>query len=463
LLLATIVGQLALADVGHPIKAIVLAGLFAGIVMLNSRPEGLTKEFRSAAGSETTDFLFSTDAAGSLTDAHPDPLAAWDPPPIPEPTQILNLDATPTRNRAPEPDRVPDPGGVSDPDRAPDPGGISEPGRVPDPGRGLDGDSTGEPESGSDPTLEQHWLPPTGPDPGPTKPVSSPPDPPDQPLVPPGATSAPAQARRTHWAVARMADETVDTVAKPPTPPGPAFGSIALAALAAVLGVALVLNTVADIFVGATTVIGTGMAVVGLLMTIAAFVGRARRLVPLAVILLILLPVSPIIDHAVNDGVGSSTIVVTSPDELQPAYQLGVGSLFLDLSDLAITEDTVIEAKVGTGGLEVVVPRGVPVLAQGETTVGGLWILGEGRGGVGNRLQVRPESSVPDDAPRLILDVSTTIGSVDVYRTWSERDVADEAVPDESVAEPPPIPDDSVDEPPPIPDPFDDEAEQLDG
>jgi phage shock protein PspC (stress-responsive transcriptional regulator) len=68
------------------------------------------------------------------------------------------------------------------------------------------------------------------------------------------------------------------------------------------------------------------------------------------------------LDVSLNDGVGDRQYHVETVDNLQPKYDLGIGDLDLDLSDLALpTGETRVDAHVGIGDLRVTVPRGVTV------------------------------------------------------------------------------------------------------
>ena len=224
--------------------------------------------------------------------------------------------------------------------------------------------------------------------------------------------------QRPHWAVAKMADETVLT----PTgtthyrPAGPPLAPITMAALLAVLGVALVLNTIAGVYVGAATVLGLSTAIVGLMIAVSAFIGRTLPLIPMAILLLLALPASATIDHAIQDGTGATDITVSSIDNLQSSYRLGVGELVVDLSRLEFTEDTTVTAAIGTGSLEVIVPADAVVEVRGQSQVGYVGALGAERAGLGTKLNVLPSASADESAPRLILEVEATIGSAEVYR-----------------------------------------------
>jgi phage shock protein PspC (stress-responsive transcriptional regulator)/predicted membrane protein len=68
------------------------------------------------------------------------------------------------------------------------------------------------------------------------------------------------------------------------------------------------------------------------------------------------------LDIHLSKGIGDRTYVVTSPDELQRKYELGIGQLELDLSRLRLrAPETSVTAHVGTGELRVVVPPDVTV------------------------------------------------------------------------------------------------------
>ena len=235
--------------------------------------------------------------------------------------------------------------------------------------------------------------------------------PPPAPLPPPAPTAGP----RAHWAVTKTAEETSLTPDEP-GPPGTPLASITLAAILAVVGVALVLNTLADIFVGAVTVSGISMAFIGIAVAVTSYRGSTLPLVPIAVGSMVALTAAPTIDHGLTDGFGSKDLAVDSVEDLAPRYVLGVGDLELDLRRLELTEDTVVNVEVGTGGLEVRVPRDAVVEIHAGSTVGYVEALGSGRGGINAKLNLLPPVGVDPDAPRLLINADTTIGGVEIYR-----------------------------------------------
>jgi phage shock protein PspC (stress-responsive transcriptional regulator) len=128
-----------------------------------------------------------------------------------------------------------------------------------------------------------------------------------------------------------------------------------------------------------------------------------RRLAIALAVLLALVVAAVAIFLAVFDvhlgrGVGDRTYVVSSAQELDSDYRLGIGSLELDLSRMQFPRgETHIETSVDVGDLEVIVPPGVAVRAHGEVQAGRVEILGtvdDGRNAdvdvseVGNRVLV---------------------------------------------------------------------------
>lgn len=91
-------------------------------------------------------------------------------------------------------------------------------------------------------------------------------------------------------------------------------------------------------------------------------------------------------------------------------YEMTAGSLELDLSRLDVSETTRISARVGFGEIDVVVPAGVSVVAEGHAFVGRLAILGSSDDGVG--LDRRVERGTAE--PLLVLDLTVVAGEVTV-------------------------------------------------
>jgi phage shock protein PspC (stress-responsive transcriptional regulator) len=87
-------------------------------------------------------------------------------------------------------------------------------------------------------------------------------------------------------------------------------------------------------------------------------------------------------DVSLNDGVGKHEYTPSSVSAVAPSYELGVGDLRIDLSDIGpISSPLRVKAKVGVGDLRVVVPQGVPVTVDGHVKAGSIEALGQSLSG----------------------------------------------------------------------------------
>ena len=76
-------------------------------------------------------------------------------------------------------------------------------------------------------------------------------------------------------------------------------------------------------------------------------------------------------DVSLDDGVGDNTYTPSALANVQPTYDLGVGDLRIDLSQVGpVTRRTPVNASVGVGRVRVIVPRGAAVAVDARTKVG---------------------------------------------------------------------------------------------
>jgi phage shock protein PspC (stress-responsive transcriptional regulator) len=116
-------------------------------------------------------------------------------------------------------------------------------------------------------------------------------------------------------------------------------------------------------------------------------------------------------DVSLNDGVGDHQYSPASIADVHQRYDLGVGSLRLDLSRLTVDRPLRVKLKVGVGELRVIVPRSASVVVDSHARLGDISSLGrhdDGRNAhvsAGNRA-----------AGKLYLDARVGGGSIDVVR-----------------------------------------------
>ena len=104
---------------------------------------------------------------------------------------------------------------------------------------------------------------------------------------------------------------------------------------------------------------------------------------------------------------------------LAPKYELGIGDLDVDLTDVALPAGrTDLKTTLGIGDLVVHVPYGTRVDADARTSAGRVNLFGEKHSGTGvHEHLVSDSGSSPTQAPRvLVLDARVGIGNVEVVR-----------------------------------------------
>jgi phage shock protein PspC (stress-responsive transcriptional regulator) len=114
----------------------------------------------------------------------------------------------------------------------------------------------------------------------------------------------------------------------------------------------------------------------------------------------------------VGRGIDDRTYVVTSAQELEGDYRLGIGSLELDLSRMQFPPgETHVATSVDVGDLQVVLPRGVALRGHGEVKAGHVDLLGKEDDGW------KADVDVAGTGPRvLVLDAHVGAGNLRVER-----------------------------------------------
>jgi phage shock protein PspC (stress-responsive transcriptional regulator)/predicted membrane protein len=222
-------------------------------------------------------------------------------------------------------------------------------------------------------------------------------DGPAQPPVPPPVPPVPSAA------------------SAPPVPPAPKqrsiLGRLTIAAGLIILGI-MGLFDVADVAdVRARHYFGTAVLVVGIGLLVGSFVGRARGLIILGVIL-----IPPLLFSPLGDVDWSSTSVRYAPAtvaEIQESYTADGGDMVIDLSDVDFAGETVaITADMSLGQIQIIVPDDVSVDAQGTVAIGASRVLGDNTAGLG---RMTSAGSVEGDNGQLDIDANLDIGEIEIY------------------------------------------------
>jgi hypothetical protein len=198
---------------------------------------------------------------------------------------------------------------------------------------------------------------------------------------------------------------------KPPKAPKPrsALVAVTLSLLAIVAGVAALAGL--DLVTG----LALALFVVAGAMIVGAWRGRARGLIPIALLLSSVLFVASLLDVPFKGGAGDRLYVPVSVEEVHSPYRLVAGELRLDLRRVDLTGRTVpVVASMATGNIVVTVPDGVAVDVHAQVGAGDLLVFGRDWSGVGIDEQVVRDG--PEGAGRLRLDLHVGLGQLEVRR-----------------------------------------------
>jgi phage shock protein PspC (stress-responsive transcriptional regulator) len=170
------------------------------------------------------------------------------------------------------------------------------------------------------------------------------------PAAPPAAPSAPSEDR---------ADR-------------PRAGLVVVALLLIGGGVSWLLDAADVVDIGWTDGLALALVAVGLGLIGAAWRGRAWALVPLALLLGALLAIAETLPVPLDAGIGDRTVVVDSAAELAEDHELFAGALTLDLRQAPgrSGRPAALDAAVGAGRLQVIVPDDATVTVDAEVGAG---------------------------------------------------------------------------------------------
>jgi phage shock protein PspC (stress-responsive transcriptional regulator) len=248
---------------------------------------------------------------------------------------------------------------------------------------------------------------------------------PAPPAAPQFATTAPAAPAR-YGAPPIVPGTPSAPWARPqprPAPPRPRRPRSVLGILTICLvliggGIALALDSADVVDLSAAGVLGGAVALMGGALVVGAWWGRARWLVAPAVVLTLVAASFSALDVPLGGGIGERDYQPRTFAAVDHEYELGIGSLELDLRRVDFSGHTkTVKASVGIGELKVWVPDGVRVVLEEHLAVGELDNFSETDpdGGADlDRHVVRPGR---EGGGRLRLELRGGIGSIKVFGT----------------------------------------------
>lgn len=193
---------------------------------------------------------------------------------------------------------------------------------------------------------------------------------------------------------------------------GVSRGRLVLGGLLVAIGLAWLLN-VLGFRVRLEVILPVVLMAVGAALVLDARRGAPGGLIVLGIVLTVLLALGATFDaFSLPARAGEVVERPATINQLDRDYELGVGSLTVELSDLELSSATRVSASVGAGKLVVRVPPDAQVEVQAEVGIGQARAFRVGRGGLGVDLTHRE----PGTGQTLSLDLSVGIGDIDVRR-----------------------------------------------
>ena len=206
-------------------------------------------------------------------------------------------------------------------------------------------------------------------------------------------------------------------VYKAPKPPKPPKAPKPRSALVPVTFSLLAILAGVVVLAGLDVVAGLALALflVAGAMLVGAWRGRARGLIPVAILLSCALLVASLLDVPVKGGAGERLFVPVSAAEIQSPYRLAAGDLRLDLRRVDLTGATVpVVVSVAAGTIVVTVPARAAVEVDAHVGAGDLLLFGRDWSGVG--VDERTMVGGQEGGGRLLLDASVGLGQLEVRR-----------------------------------------------
>jgi hypothetical protein len=294
-------------------------------------------------------------------------------------------------------------------------------GRVP-PGGGGEADVPPAPSPGPDPA-----PPATGDAPGDATVVADPTAPPAEAPAAPGAWATvtaplPPAAWPPSPTTAPLPPVPPVDAGPPPAPwppkaPKPRRAAKPRSVLVAVTFSLLAIQAGVLVAVGASLVTGLALSVllVGLALVVGAWMGRARWLIPVGLLLSLALGGAVLLSVPLTGETGNRIYRPATVADVRSPYRLDAGEMILDLSRLDTAGATTeVDATVAVGHLVVTVPAAAAVDFHGQVNAGTLVLFGRSWGGTAVQQEVVVPG--PEGGGRLVLDAEVGVGVMEVRR-----------------------------------------------
>ena len=211
-------------------------------------------------------------------------------------------------------------------------------------------------------------------------------------------------------------------VEKEPRGPRSPVPGVTLAVLLIVLGVVALVDQLTDADLGPRGYLGSALLVVGAGLVVGAVTGVGRGaktgLIAVGVLLTAALALSSTV-HLPSGDVGDRTYRPLTATAVQPRYEVGLGDLTVDLSDVDLTGlsgPIAVTIEAGAGDVDVLVPASADVQVTVDNGIGEAELFDQDGVDRGFFPGTGPAAWTGDDDPEFVLTISSGLGDVEVSR-----------------------------------------------
>ncbi len=248
----------------------------------------------------------------------------------------------------------------------------------------------------------QYSATPTAPPTGPQPPQGPPPTAPGRPGVPPGWMPPPAQQRYQP-----------PPPPPPPPPRGPRLFGLTLALVALALGLLGLYDAAGNSVVGSAYA-ALALTVVGVMLVVGAWVGRAGGLILLGIVAVVALAVTSL-GSPRFDGARDLRVNPVVAGGVHDRYVVSAGTVRLDLrgvANLSRLDGRTLSARVKAGEIVVILPRGLHANVDATVGIGEARVTGTTRDGT--QIHLRKSVGPVTGAPDVDLDLNVLVGDIQV-------------------------------------------------
>jgi Cell wall-active antibiotics response 4TMS YvqF len=160
-------------------------------------------------------------------------------------------------------------------------------------------------------------------------------------------------------------------------------------------------------------VLACALFIIGLFLTLGAWLGRPRGFVTVGVLLTTVLAVFSVSGTTWQGGFGERSDSPMTIQDVRPSYRLAGGAMHLDFSHINFSgQRKAIKVDVSAGALAIEVPENVRVVTTGSSGFGEMTLFGQRWSGTDVHRQVTEEGT----EGTLELDVHMGFGALEVAR-----------------------------------------------